>query len=128
MTRNFAIASATVLLLVIPGSPVRAQSAADWISKGDAAYAARNAPDAITAYEKAIAIDSNNYAALWRDARSQVDVATFDQDADKRTAIYASAQAHAARAVQVNPAARTVTSFSRRRWEEWPLRSARATR
>lgn len=103
MTRNFAIASAAAVCLAIPGSRVSAQSAADWISKGDAAYAARNASDAIAAYDRAIAIDPNSYDALWRDARAQVDVATFDPDADKRTAIYKSAQAHAAHAVEVNP-------------------------
>lgn len=103
MTRNFAIASATALFLAIPASRVRAQSAADWISKGDAAYAARNPSDAIAAYGRAIAIDPNNYEALWRDARSQVDLAVFDPDVDKRTPLYKSAQEHAARAVEVNP-------------------------
>ncbi|MEO7102606.1 MAG: hypothetical protein ABI311_04560 [Gemmatimonadaceae bacterium] len=104
MSRNLAIASAAAIFLAIPASQLRAQSAADWISKGDAAYAARNAPEAIAAYDRAIAVDPNSYEALWRDARSQVDLATFDPDVDKRTALYKSAQEHAAHAVEVNPA------------------------
>jgi tetratricopeptide (TPR) repeat protein len=103
MTRKLAIAYTIAVFLAIPASQVHAQSAADWISKGDAAYVARNASDAIAAYDRAIALDPNNYEALWRDARSQVDLATFDPDVDKRTALYNSAQEHAAKAVEVNP-------------------------
>ncbi len=111
MNRNFliatAIATASAITLAIPMSPlaaqVGAQSASDWIAKGDAAYTTRNASEAIAAYEKAIALDPNNYEALWRDSRSQVDLASAEPDGDKRTAMYTSAQAHAAHAVEVNP-------------------------
>ena len=103
MIRKFAIAGVTAIVFAIPVLPAGAQSAADWISKGDAAYTERNAPEAIAAYEKAITIDPNNYEALWRDARSQVDLASAEPDAGKRSAMYKSAQDHAAHAVEVNP-------------------------
>jgi tetratricopeptide (TPR) repeat protein len=104
MIRKFAIAGVTAIVLAIPGTSAAAQSPADWISKGDQAYTARDAAGAIAAYEKAIAADPNNYEALWRDARSQVDLASADSDADRRSAMYKSAQDHAAHAAEVNPA------------------------
>lgn len=103
MIRKFAVAGITAIALAVPALSARAQSAADWISKGDAAYAGRNAADAIAAYGKAIVADPDNYEALWRDARSQVDLAAAESDAGRRSAMYKSAQDHAAHAVEVNP-------------------------
>lgn len=103
MIRKFAIASITAIVFTIPVLPAGAQSAADWISKGDAAYTARNAVDAIAAYEKAIAVDPKNYDGLWRLARSQVDLASAEKDGARQTAMYKAAQDHATHAVEVNP-------------------------
>jgi tetratricopeptide (TPR) repeat protein len=103
MIRTFALASFAALALAAAPTSVRAQSAADWISKGDAAYAARNATDALAAYQKALAVEPNNYDALWRASRSQVDLASAESDAGRRSAMYKTAQDEAAHAVQANP-------------------------
>lgn len=103
MIRKFAIASITAMLFAIPALPAGAQSAAEWTSKGDVAYAARNATDAIAAYDKAIAVDPKDYDALWRLARSEVDLASAEKDGAKQSVMYKSAQDHAALAVEIKP-------------------------
>lgn len=105
MIRKFAAACLTTLAFAVPALSAGAQSAAEWISKGNVAYEARNATDALGAYEKALAVDPNNYDALWRASRSQVDLASAESSADKRSAMYKTAQDEAAHAVQVNPTA-----------------------
>jgi tetratricopeptide (TPR) repeat protein len=103
MVRKLAFIALTSVALLFPALPARAQSASDWIAKGNAAYDARNASDAVAAYQKALAIEPNNFDALWRIVRSEVDLAAADQDADRRTATYKTAQDQAARAVALNP-------------------------
>lgn len=103
MGRKLAFAGFAAVALMFPMLPVGAQSAADWISKGNAAYDARNATEAVTDYDKALAIEPNNYDALWRDARSLVDLAAAEPNADRRTAMYKTAQDQAAHAVELNP-------------------------
>ncbi|HEY5085767.1 MAG TPA: tetratricopeptide repeat protein [Gemmatimonadaceae bacterium] len=104
MSRKLRIAALAALAFATPALSASAQSAAEWISKGNAAYDARNATDALAAYEKALAVDPNNYDALWRASRSQVDLASAEPDADQRSAMYKTAQDEAAKAVQVNSA------------------------
>jgi tetratricopeptide (TPR) repeat protein len=70
---------------------------------GDSLYTARNAPAALADYEAAIAADSMNYEALWKAARSAVDVAEFDTDKDHRVGLYKQASAYARRAVAIHP-------------------------
>ena len=70
---------------------------------GDSLYAARNAQAALADYEAAIAADSMNYEALWKAARSAVDLAEFDSDKDHRTGLYKMASAFARRAVAIHP-------------------------
>lgn len=103
MVRKLAVAGFAALSLAIPALPANAQSVAALISRGDTAYEARNATDALSAYQKALATDPNNYDALWRAARSQVDLALGESNADTRSAMYKAAQDEAAHAVQVNP-------------------------
>ena len=104
MVRKLAVAGFTALSLAVPARSAGAQTAAVWIARGDTAYDARNATAALDAYQKALTIDPNNYDASWRAARSQVDLALTESDADRRSAMYKTAQDEAARAVQVNPA------------------------
>jgi tetratricopeptide (TPR) repeat protein len=104
MIRNLVIAAVAAFALAGPATNAGAQSAAEWMSRGDAAFAARNATEAVAAYEKVLAADPNNYDALWRASRSQVDLATAEPDATRRSAMYKTAQEWAAHAVQVNPA------------------------
>lgn len=103
MIRKLATVGFVALSIAVPARPVIAQSAADWIARGDSAYTARNAGEAVLAYEKALAADPNNYDALWRAARSQVDLAFDEPNEARRTTMYTAAQDRAAHAIQVNP-------------------------
>ncbi|HWG32577.1 MAG TPA: tetratricopeptide repeat protein [Gemmatimonadaceae bacterium] len=103
MVRKLAATGLIALSLAIPGLSAGAQSAVAWVARGDSAYDARNATAALEAYQKALAIDPNNYDASWRAARSQVDLALGESDAGKRSAMYKAAQDEAAHAIQVNP-------------------------
>ncbi|MEO6865013.1 MAG: hypothetical protein ABI229_06150 [Gemmatimonadaceae bacterium] len=105
MIRKLAVIAFSSIAFAVPGLSAGAQSAAEWISKGNAAYEARNATDAVGAYEKALAAEPNNYEALWRASRSQVDLAVAEPNGDKRSAMYKTAQDEAAHAVEVNPSA-----------------------
>src|SRR5579871_6748427 len=73
------------------------------IAVGDSLYAARNAPAALADYEAAIAADSMSYEALWKAARSAVDLAEFDKDEQHRIGLYKKASAYARRAVAIHP-------------------------
>lgn len=103
MIRKLAVASFAALAFVVPARSASAQSAVEWISRGNMAYDARNATDALAAYDKALAIDPNNYEALWLASRSQVDLAVAEPNTDKRSTMYKTAQELAAHAVQVHP-------------------------
>jgi tetratricopeptide (TPR) repeat protein len=104
MVRKLVVGGVATLTLALPALSAGAQSASAWVARGDTAYDARDATAALDAYHKALAIDPNDYDALWRAARSQVDLALTESDADKRGAMYKTAQDEATHAVQVNPA------------------------
>ena len=70
MIRKFATTGLFVLAIAVPTLAARAQTAAEWISRGNAAYDARNAPDAVAAYDKALAILKEKSAALKRVAEA----------------------------------------------------------
>ena len=103
MIRKLAFAGFALFGCAIPAVAAIGQSATEWVSKGNAAFDARDAAGAVAAYEKAIVADPNNYEALWRISRSEVDLAVRESDTDKRPALYKAAQDAAARAVAVNP-------------------------
>jgi tetratricopeptide (TPR) repeat protein len=73
------------------------------VALGDSLYAARNAQAALADYEAAISVDSLDYEALWKAARSAVDLAEFDPNKDHRTGLYKEASAYARRAVAIHP-------------------------
>jgi tetratricopeptide (TPR) repeat protein len=73
------------------------------IALGDSLYAARNASAALADYQAAIATDSMNYEALWKAARSAVDLAEFDKDEAHRIGLYKQGSAYARRAVAIHP-------------------------
>jgi tetratricopeptide (TPR) repeat protein len=73
------------------------------VALGDSLYAARNAQAALADYEAAISADSMNYEALWKAARSAVDLAEFDKDEAHRVGLYKQASAYARRAVAIHP-------------------------
>ena len=103
MLRKLKIAGFALVAAVSPILSASAQSATEWVSRGNAAFDTRNASEAVSAYEKALAADPNNHEALWRISRSEVDLAMREPDSDKRAAMYKSAQEYASRAVTANP-------------------------
>ena len=82
---------------------IGAQSAAQLVSQGDSLFLAGNATAALTRFERAAAIDSSDYSALWRAAGTATELAEFHPDASERSALYARARRYAERAVHVNP-------------------------
>ena len=52
-----------------------AQSSAELVALGDAAYTARQPKEALEYFSRAIAADPANYEALWKASRSEIDLA-----------------------------------------------------
>lgn len=96
---------AALVAIVLASAPAWGQdtTARSNIALGDSLYAARNAQAALADYEAAIATDSMNYEALWKAARSAVDLAEFDKDEAHRIGLYKEASAYARRAVAIHP-------------------------
>lgn len=95
----------TLILLAAPlvmSTPLAAQ-ANDHLTRGDAAYAALNAVEAVAEYEAAVARDSGSYDALWKASRSLADLAEYEADKTKRADMYRRAERLARLAVAVNP-------------------------
>jgi tetratricopeptide (TPR) repeat protein len=81
---------------------------AEHIALGDSAHAALAPQQALGHYRAALALDSTNYAALWKAGRETVDMAkqiAGKDDASKqlRDSLYVAAQAYGEAAVRVNP-------------------------
>jgi tetratricopeptide (TPR) repeat protein len=73
------------------------------IAKGDSAYLARKASEALTFYLAALAVDSTNSGASWRASRTEVELAEFDADSERTDAMLSSAVNHARSAVKSAP-------------------------
>lgn len=93
----FAVAS---LLAALPAG---AQSAAQHIAMGDSLHAAMNPAAALKHYEAALAVDPKNYDALNGAARDAVDVGEFEGNKDTRSALFATGERYARRAIEVDP-------------------------
>ena len=72
--------------------------------RGDSLYDARNASGALATYESVIAADPASYEALWKAARSAIDIGEFNHDETYRAALYEHARDFATRAVRANAA------------------------
>ena len=96
--RKFILAAA----LVLPCAPLAAQSN-DHVLRGDEAYAALRAADALAHYEAAVSQDSAGYEALWKASRSLADLAEYEPDKSKRADMYLRAERLARLAVEANP-------------------------
>jgi len=98
---------AAVFLLALPlgrsAAQVPARTVAEDLAAGNAAYHARDAVAALADYEAALALEPRNYDALWRAARSGVDLGEFEPDRARRTALFSAATDRAQLAVEVNP-------------------------
>jgi tetratricopeptide (TPR) repeat protein len=66
---------ASLLLAIWAAVPAHAQTPAQLVTQGDAAYGQRNAKDARGLFLQAIAMEPRNYEALWKASRAEVDLA-----------------------------------------------------
>ncbi len=89
--------------MLFVASAAGAQTAADHIALGDKEYVAMNASAALQHYQEAIKLDPKNYEALWKAARSAVDLGSYERDDGKREAWFKEAELDARRAVEANP-------------------------
>src|SRR5215211_2572625 len=92
----------TVMLLAASGI-VRAQSAEEQIRAADRAYDAKDLTGALDLYGRAIAAEPKNYEALWKAARTSVDLGVPASTAAQRNALFSGAEQYARRAVAANP-------------------------
>jgi tetratricopeptide (TPR) repeat protein len=88
--------------------PVLAQTAADHVREGDAAFAAFDDVKALEHYQAALALEPGNYEALWKASRAMVDIADVIPAAEKdvkerQKKMYTEATALARKAVAANP-------------------------
>jgi tetratricopeptide (TPR) repeat protein len=83
--------------------PARAQSPAEHIAIGDSIYALFKPEEALPHYLAAVGPDSSNYEALWKAARTQIDLAEAEPDEGRRNRFSRSAEALARKAIKVNP-------------------------
>jgi tetratricopeptide (TPR) repeat protein len=93
----------TTVMLLAASSVVRAQGAEEQIRAGDRAYDAKDLTTALDLYGKAIAAEPKNYEALWKAARTSVDLGLPASTAAQRNALFSSGEQYARRAVAANP-------------------------
>ena len=70
---------------------------------GDRDYAAMNAQSALNHYEQALKLDSSSYQAFWKASRSAIDIGSYSNDQQRRTALFTAGEQYARRAVALNP-------------------------
>jgi tetratricopeptide (TPR) repeat protein len=90
--------------MLLAASMAGAQTAAEHTALGDKEYVAMNASAALQHYEEAIKLDPNNYEALWKASRSDVDLGSYERNEEKRGLYYRNAELYARRAVAANAA------------------------
>lgn len=78
-----------------------AQSVAEHLGLGDAAYELRKPKEALDHFVKAIAVDSLNYEARWKASRAQVDLAEAAPKGAEMDSLMAAAQRNAEAAVRI---------------------------
>jgi len=98
----FAFAVAALL-----AGPALAQTAADHVREGDAAYAKFDDTTALEHYQAALKLEPGNYEALWKASRAMVDIADVIPATDKdiktkQMKLYTDATALARKAVDAN--------------------------
>ncbi|MGZ5495737.1 MAG: tetratricopeptide repeat protein [Candidatus Aminicenantales bacterium] len=95
-------------LAALLAGPALAQTAAEHISEGDAAYSKFDDQAALAHYQAALALEPANYVALWKASRALVDIAdvipSTDKDVEERQKkMYTDAVALARKAVAASP-------------------------
>jgi tetratricopeptide (TPR) repeat protein len=95
---------AVLAALIAAPADAAAQSSAELVARGDAAYAARRQQEARDYFLRAIAADPASYEALWKASRSEIDLAEIAGSGATRAALLAAGQQHAEAAVRARPA------------------------
>lgn len=102
--RRFFVALTAPVLLATPlVRPLVAQTAAEHVATGDKEYEANRSAAALKHYEAAIAQNPKDYVALYKAARSEVDLGEVATEKDERTQHFKNGEALARRAVEANP-------------------------
>lgn len=83
-------------------SAARAQSPAEHIATGDSIYAHFKPDEALVHYLAAVGPDSSNYEALWKAARTEIDLAEAEKDEARRDRLSKAGESLARRAIKVN--------------------------
>lgn len=92
-----ALAAAPLIWDIVPAQAV---PAADALAAGDRAYEALDAPAALEHYERAVALDSTSYEALWKASRSAADLEPAARvDRVEQMQLIGKAESYARRAV-----------------------------
>lgn len=97
-----------VLAVALSALPAAAQSAADHVALGDSVQDALQPEAALAHYRAALFLDSLNYEANWKAARSIADMAKqIEGDVDslkrRRDSLYTVGRAYAEAAIRANP-------------------------
>lgn len=92
------VASATL------ATPAVAQDVASLVARGDSAYAMFNAEEALTQYERALAIDSLSADALGKASRTAVDIGESLNDAARQKELFRTGERYARLAVRTDSA------------------------
>ena len=100
-SQRWCVSIAAALLIA---SPLQAQGpVAEQVSAGDREYAARRAEAALVHYEAALDAAPGDYGVLWRTSRTLIDLAEFDENAQRRKSAFTRAGELARQAIAVNP-------------------------
>jgi tetratricopeptide (TPR) repeat protein len=95
--------TAALTVLFALAQTAGAQTVAEHVAAGDREQASLNTGAALRHYEAALAADAKNYEALWKAARTAIDVGEIEASADSRKRFYTTAEQYARRAVGANP-------------------------
>ena len=91
-----------ILASVLIAAGAGAQTPAQHLALGDSIYAQFKPDESIPHYVAAIGADSSNYEALWKAARSEIDLAEAERDEVRRDRYSKSGETLARRAIRVN--------------------------
>jgi FimV-like protein len=91
------------ILALITTAAAQGQSAAERIAAGDRAHAAFNPATALSEFDAAIALDSNNAEALGKASRSAIDVGESEPNRARRDSLFRVGARYARAAIAANP-------------------------
>jgi len=100
--RSSVIAPIVLTSILLASSSAHAQTPAEHIALGDSSYAHFKPDESIPHYIAAIGADSSNYEALWKAARSEIDLAEAERDEGRRDRYSRAGESLARRAIKVN--------------------------